>query len=302
MIRPKAPSLVRRSKLLVSPLDAAAIEDAAQGGADAVVLDLGCATSSAQQPAARFAVPHVVQRLAGCGADLLAWVDMATAAADVEACALPEVTGLLAQVSRPEEVAELDALLTAAERSQGRPQGRVGLELVLGCAQAVLDAELLAQASPRVVALSLDDEGVLADMQVEAAAEVDLLLYARGRTVVAARVAGIQAHGLLLVCGGGALPERVRRACLQGLRGALCTDAADASMLNEGFSPTPTEVEQAHSVKEAVEAAVQGGQGAVALADGTVADLATFRHSQAVLEWAAAVQAREAFKALPSPA
>ena len=71
--------------------------------------------------------------------------------------------------------------------------------------------------------------------------------------------------------------------------------------LNEGFSPSPAEVEQTHRMKEAVEAAVQGGQGAVALADGTVADLATFRHGQAVLEWAAAIRAREARKALPSP-
>ena len=72
--------------------------------------------------------------------------------------------------------------------------------------------------------------------------------------------------------------------------------------LNEGFSPSSAEVEQAHRVKDAVEAAVQGGQGAVALADGSVADLATFRHSQAVLEWDAAVRAREARVALPSPA
>ena len=302
MIRPKVLSLVRRSKLLVSPLDAAAIDGAAQSGTDAVVLDLGYATSSAQQPAARFAVPHVMRQLAGYGADLLAWVDMTTAAADVEASALPEVTGLLAQVSRPEDVARLDALLTAAERSQGLPQGRFDLELVLGCAQAVLDAEVLAQASPRVVALSMDEEGVLADIGVEASADVDLPLYARGRIVVAARVAGVQAHGVLLVCGGGSLPERVRRARLQGLRGALCTDPADVQALNEGCSPSPAEVEQAHRAKEAVEAAAQGGQGAVALPDGTVADLATFRHSQSVLEFAAAIRAREARKALPSPA
>ena len=55
-------------------------------------------------------------------------------------------------------------------------------------------------------------------------------------------------------------------------------------------------------MKEAVEAAVQGGRGAVALADGTVADMATFRHSHAVLEWAAAVRARDARKPLPASA
>ena len=253
MIRPKVPSLVRRSKLLVSPLDAAAIDRAAHSGADAIVLDLGCATSSAQQPAARFAVPQVVRQLAGCGADILAWVDTATAAADVEACALPGLTGLIASVNRPEEVAELDALLTAAERSQGLPQGHFDLELVLGCAQAVLDAEALAHASPRVVALGLDEEGVLADVGVEPSVDVDLLLYARGRVVVAARVAGVQAHGVLLVAGGGSLPERVRRARLQGLRGALCTHPADVPALNDGFSPTVAEVEQARRVREAVE-------------------------------------------------
>ena len=88
----------------------------------------------------------------------------------------------------------------------------------------------------------------------------------------------------------------------RGLRGALCTDPADVPTLNEGFSPSPAEIEQAHRGKEAVEAAVQGGQGVVALADGTVADMATLRHSQAVLEWAAAIRAREARVALPSPA
>ena len=302
MIRPKVPFLVRRSKLLVSPLDAASMAAAAQSGADAVALDLGYAASSAQQPAARLALPHAVQRLAAYGADVLAWVDVATAADDVEACALPGVVGIIAQVSRQEDVAELDALLTAAERSLGLPHGRFDLELVLASAQAVLDAELLAQASPRVVALSLDEEGVLADMGVEPSDDPDPLLYARGRTVVAARVAGVQVHGVLLLCGDGPLAERVRRVRLQGLRGALCTDPAAVPALNEGFAPSPAEVEQAHRVKEAVEAAVQGGHGAVALADGTVADMATFRHSQAVLEWAAAVRAREAAKGLPSPA
>ena len=302
MIRPKVPSLVRRSKLLVSPLDAAAIDGAAQSGADAVVLDLGWAASSAQQPAARFAMPHAVHRLADCGADILAWVDAATATDDVEACALPGVAGVIAQAGTPEEVAELDALLTAAERSQGLPHGRLDLELALGCAQAVLDAETLAQVSPRVVAISLDEEGVLADMGVEASADADPLLYARGRIVAAARIAGVQAHGALLVCGGGSLSERVRRARYQGLRGALCIDAADAPALNEGFAPSEAEVEQAHRVREAVESAVQAGRGAVVMADGTVADLAAYRHSQAVLEWAAAVRAREARATLPSPA
>ena len=302
MIRPKVSSLVRRSKLIVSPLDAAAIDAAAQSGADAVVLDLGYAASSAQQPAARLAVPHAVQRLAACGADLLAWVDESTPAEDVAACALPGVAGIIAHVSRAEEVAELDALLAAAERSQGLPHGRFDLELTLGYAQAVLDAELLAQASPRVVALSLDEEGVLAGMGVEPSDDADPLLYARGRTVVAARVSGVQAHGVLPVCGGASLADRVRRARLQGLRGALCTNAADVSALNDGFAPSPAEVEQATSVKEAVEAAVQGGRGAVALADGSVADMATFRHSQAVLEWAAAVRAREARATLPATA
>lgn len=302
MIRPKVPSLVRRSKLLVSPLDAAAIDAAAQSGADAVVLDLGYAASSAQQPAARLAVPHAVQRLAGSGADILAWVDTSTAADDVAACALPGIAGLIAHVSRPDDVAALDALLSAAECAQGLPHGRFDLELVLASAQAVLDAELLAEASPRVVAISLDEEGVLADLGVEASDDADPLLYARGRTVVAARVAGVQAHGVLLLCGGGDRAERVRRARFQGLRGALCTDAADAPALNDGFAPSPAEVEQAHRVKEAVEAAVQGGRGAVALADGTVADMAAFRHSHAVLEWAAAVRAREASKGLPATA
>ncbi|MCC6749110.1 MAG: AMP-binding protein [Deltaproteobacteria bacterium] len=65
------------------------------------------------------------------------------------------VTDVVAEVERPEQVFRLDDELLELERELGLPSGVVGLELELGTPRALLEAERLATATPRVSALEL---------------------------------------------------------------------------------------------------------------------------------------------------
>ena len=282
--------LVRRSLLVVSPLDDGAVLDAARSSADAIVVDLASRVPKIHRDDARRSASNALQQLAGSGAELLLWTDAEDVAADLAACVGGSFAGVLAAVDESEEVHSIDAALTAWESANHVPNGTLTIELVLASAKAVLNAERLASMSQRTAALALDDEMLLGEMGVSVSDSSDRLLYHRGKLVVASRSAGIQAHAL-----GHAKDTTFDRAVAgrqTGFRGTLCFDSTKVSSINDGFSLPYQELEAARQVLEAMQVAVDSGRGAVAVADGQMADLANVRQAQAVIAWGEAVRER----------
>ena len=109
--------------------------------------------------------------------------------------------------------------------------------------------------------------------------------YARNRMIVAAR-----AHGLDAIDGPYANfrnPDAYRKeagwAATLGAVGKWAIHPSQVPIANEVFAPTPSEVEQARAVVDAVRAAESGGAGAANL-NGMMIDAATARIFEAVLE------------------
>ena len=282
--------LVRRSLLVVSPLDDGALLDAARSDADAIVVDLNSRVPKAHRDAARRSASTALQRLTNSGAELLLWTDAEGASADLAACDGSSFAGVVAAVDTLEETHSIDAALTAWESAHNVPNGTLTMELTLASAKAVLDAVRLDAASQRTVALALDNEKLLGEMGVSASDVSDSLLYHRGRMVVAARSAGVQAHGLGHA--KGTTFDRAVAGRQAGLRGALCFDASEVASLNSGFSLPNQELEAARQMLEAMQVAVDGGRGAVAVSNGQMADLANVRGAQAAIAWSEAVRER----------
>ena len=283
-------TLVRRSLLVVSPLDDGALLNAANSIADAIVVDLVSRGSKSQREEARRAAPSALERLSSSGADLLLWTDAEAAAADLAVCSPGTIAGVVAGVDTPEEAHSIDDALATWEPANNIPKGTLTMELVLASAKAMGNVDQLAAASRRTVALALDDEMLLREMGVSASDSSDLLTYHRGKMAMSARSAGIQAHALGIV--GDSIIDRAAAARQVGLRGALCFDSTEVASLNAGFSPSTEEIEAARQVLEAMQVAVDGGRGAVALSSGQMADLANVRGAQAVIAWSEAVEAR----------
>ena len=172
------------------------------------------------------------------------------------------------------------------------------MELVLASAQAVGNVDQLGAASRRIVALALDDEMLLREMNVTPSGSTDPLAYQRGKMVVSARSAGMQAHALSHA--GESLIDRAVAARQAGLRGALFFDSTEALALNTGFSSSIEEIEAARQVLEAMQVAVDGGRGAVAVSSGQMADLANVRGAQAIIAWSEAVEAGESLRSQPA--
>ena len=293
--------IIRRSKLVVTPDDLAGVDAAVASGADAVVVDLSQTTPS-QKEAARRMAAQALSRLSGHGMDLLVWADAATVADDATACAGPGLTGVLVSADTEEDVWRVDNALAAQETAQGIPVGTFQMELVAASPRAVLDIFDIAKASPRITCLSMNTASLTAAMGVEESEEVDQLMYARGRLLVAARLYGMEAHALAFVprSSNGQRPSIEERAVLankMGYRGAFCWDAKDVTALNKAFAPSQEELEYAQEAKAAMEEAISQGKGAAVLRSGTILDMAMLRHSDLMLSWAAAIKRRDQAKA-----
>lgn len=290
--------LVRRSLLVVSPLDDRGLTDAANSVADAIVVDLTSRVPKPQRDDARRATPSAVERLSGSGAELLLWTDPKGVSADLAACGSEAITGVVAAVDTPEEANSIDEALATWESANNIPNGTLTMELVLASAKAVGNVDQLAAASRRIAAMALDDETLLCEMGVASSGPSDRLLYQRGKMVMSARSAGIQVHALGHI--GDSLVDRAVAARQAGLRGALCFNSIEVLALNTGFSPLIEEIEAARQVLEVMQEAVDGGRGAVAVSSGQMADLANVRGAQAIIAWSEAVEARESLRRQPA--
>ena len=286
-------ALVRRSLLAVSPLDGRALSDAAASGADAIVLDLARGPAAHRRDEARASLAAAIESLAGSGAELLLWTDAGGVEADLRGCDGVGVSGVLVTAASTDDVAAVDTVLSDWEAGRSTPSGALTAEVVLASAAAVHGCVDIASASRRVVAVALDEQSLLRYSGMGSAGRRDLAGYCRGAVVIAARTAGVQAHGSVAAGAGALAAGYANSGRRTGLRGAICFDADTVSLINAGFSPSAAEVESARRALAAMEAAVAEGRGAIAASPGTMADLANVRQAQAVVDRAEAIHRRQ---------
>ena len=290
-------ALVRRSLLVVPPLDRDALERASLAGADAIVLDMARGAAAHRREEARRGLGEAVASLAQSRADVLLWTDTAGVAGDLDAAGVEPgegggISGVLATAESADDVARLESALADWEAKGAAARGGANIEVVPASGAAVQGCAAIAASGSRVVALVMDEQALLRSAGENAAARRDLAAYYRGAVVVAAKALGVQAHGAVAPGAGALAAGYATMGRRMGLRGALCFDADAVSLINAGFSPTEAEVESARRVLSAMEDAVASGRGAIAASSGTMADLANVRQAQAVVDRAEAIRRR----------
>ena len=128
-------------------------------------------------------------------------------------------------------------------------------------------------------------EDVTNDMRIESTEEDTEIAYPRTVVCVAARAADVLALDTPYFSFRD--PEGLRRHVLAakryGFRGKFAIHPDQIDIINETFSPSPAEVEQARRVVAAFEAAEQQGRGSTSLG-GQVIDVPVVRRAQRLLE------------------
>jgi citrate lyase subunit beta / citryl-CoA lyase len=259
---------------------------------DVAILDLEDGVPPAAKDEARRRIVDVLARASRDGRSPSRFVRIRRAlsddgAGDLEAVVRPGLAGIMApKVRRPDEVEWIANRLDALEQVAEIPHGTMRIIPSIESAAALLEAPRIAKVSDRVAGLAFGSEDFALDLGLPTKREGEAadLLYARSATVVAAASAGKLAFDGIWpdIRDAVGLRADALRARRLGFAGKTLIHPDQIAVVNEIFSPTGAEVEEAQRVVRAFEEAVGRGDGAVAL-DGRMLDAPVVDRARRVL-------------------
>jgi citrate lyase subunit beta/citryl-CoA lyase len=294
--------LVRRTNLLISLDDDAALDGAWRHDADAVTLDLE-AVPAATKAQARGRVRPALAQAARGGAEVFVRVDKTFLHADLDAAVWPGLDGLvLAQIESAAEIHAAEEAVAALERVRGIAPGSLTFVVLLESARAVWDMRRILRSSPRISQAALDDADLARSLGLEPDPQLDPFVYARGRLAVEATAAKVAAVGMAYPLGleaREAPSQEIERLATKaknlGMKGVLCPHASWVAPVNKAFTPSAELVAYNRRVREAFAAGVAAGTAAVPL-DGRMIDVPVDEGAIVVLATAEACAQRDAQK------
>ncbi|OVE79624.1 hypothetical protein BVY02_02675 [bacterium J17] len=209
-------------------------------------------------------------------------------AAEIDSLLRPGLKGItIGKVSCEEDVAEIDKLITAKEKSLGLDPLAFRLIVWIETAKGIVNAYEICKASKRLVGVAFGAEDFAADMAIERSDSETELVFARSTIAVAARAASILAldtpHFTLKD------PEGLKANCLNskrmGFKGRFAIHPEQIPTIEEAYSPSEREIENAKRVVAAFEEAERQGKGATSL-DDKVIDIPVVNRAKALLSFA----------------
>ncbi len=254
----------RRSRLYLPGNEPKYMLNAALHGPDGVILDLEDSVAPAAKADARSLVRHALHALDWRDCERMVRLNQGELGLeDLRSLAgAPLHLLLLPKVESADEVRRVDALV-----DELFPGQEIFFMPILESARGVLRAEEIAAASPRNVALTLGLEDLTADLGVVKTREGGETLWARSRTVLAAKACGLQA--IDSVYGDVADEEGLRASCREakalGFEGKGCVHPRQVRVVHQEFAPTPAEVEKACRIARAFAEARARGEAVVSL-------------------------------------
>lgn len=293
------PTRLRRSELSTPGSSEKMMAKAAASAADLVFLDLEDSVAPKEKAAARAKVIVALKTLDwGRKTRAVRINNLETEYAYQDIIEVVEQAGeyldllIVPKIKTAKDVWWVDVLLTQIETRLGMKK-RIGIEVLIEEVEAMINAEEIARASPRLEALIFGPGDYSASQGVDTknigdsgdAYPGDIWHYARNKVIIAARAAGID-----MVDGPYAAfknPEGYRRECIRartlGAVGKWAIHPSQIEMANELFSPTREQVERARKLAAAYADAEAAGLGAVNV-DGIMVDAASIRILQNTLK------------------
>ena len=281
-------TLIRRSELTCPGHSLKMMTKAAASDADQVIFDLEDACAPSQKEGARKTVAEALtsldfgQRIRAYRPngpetrffyrDIIEVVEVAGQSLDC--VVLPKVNG-------PDDIIFADRLLTQVEQCMGFQVGRIMLEALIESADAVLHAEAIAKASPRLSGLIFGLVDFAGDVGAKelGAQQFFYYNYAKAKVITAARAAGITAlDGVTLAIKDmDACKRDAEMAARMGFDGKWAVYPPQVAVINQAFTPTAEEITRAQHILDAYASAdTEQGVGAIVVEDEMI-DAATLR-------------------------
>ena len=259
---------LRRSRLYVPGSEPRYFVNAALHGADAIILDLEDSVHASDKDSARLLVRNALRAVDFLQCERMVRINQLPLGLEDLDEIVPESPDLILipKVESPSQIVEATARMAQIKADYGvtRP---IWLMPILESALGIENAFAIAQASDKIVALTIGLEDYTADLGVVKTATGAESLYARQRVVNAAHAAGVQA--IDSVFGDVGDMEGLRTWGLQsralGFEGMGCVHPLQIPVIHDAFAPTAAEIERARKIVAAYNEAQQKGLGVVSL-------------------------------------
>lgn len=193
----------------------------------------------------------------------------------------------LAMCESPEQVKELDRLLTEVEKEHGIENGAYKIQCSLETPLAVMNAVSIATASPRVISISFGAEDFTRTMGAERTKEGKELFVARTMVVMAAAVAGVDAIDTVWsdLDDEAGFKEEVKSSMNLGFAGKSCIHPSQVKIVHKIFTPDEKELEKSLEIVRAAEAA-NINKGGVITVNGKMVDIPVIAKAEKVVRLA----------------
>jgi citrate lyase subunit beta/citryl-CoA lyase len=276
-----------RSYLYVPGNSEQKLSRAEQRDADAVIFDLEDAVPWAEKDRARDLVRRVLT-VAGHDGRPQRWIRInqpPLLAKDIAATAVPGVHGVMVPKAEPDLLAQVDTYLTEAEHRHHLPAGTFTVIALIETAGGVLAAPAVAT-SPRVVRLGLGEADLAGELALQLDPERAELAPIRLQVVLASAAAGL-AHPIgpveTALHDEATLRRSTELLSRLGFRARTAIHPAQVPVINDVFTPTPSEVAWARVVVDALMEATTRGSGVAVGPDHKMIDLAVARSAEEIL-------------------
>ena len=243
---------------------------------DCIVYDLEDAVAISEKDAARFMVYNTVRyhrpkdkyvliRVNGLDSEFLDDDLECAVRARPDAIRIPKV-----EYAR--EIQEISRRMAEIEEKVGLEVGKMELICNIESYMGVLNAQEIAKADPRVVALTVSAEDLTASMKAQRTKKGLEVFYARNAVLLACRAAGIDAIDVVFsdINDEEGLREDTALARNLGFDGKTVVHPRQIDVVNGYFTPSKKEINYALRVLDAVEQGKRESKGAVTLDGGMI--------------------------------
>ena len=268
------------------------LEKATGFATDAVVADLEDSVPMSEKAGARVLVADMIPALAKSGQRVIVRVnslETGLTADDIAAVVRPDVYAIsVGKITSPDDISEYGRLLDGAETITGLPAGQTLLIPWIETAAGVLHAYDIAQASDRVVAITFGAEDYTRDVGIRRTASGEEVQFPRSLVALAAHAAGVTPLDTPYVNfrDPEGLESDIAEAARLGYKGKFAIHPLQLEPIRRLFGPQPDEIEYAHRVMAAWDAASADGRGSLDL-DGAMVDVPVVERARNTLAEAA---------------
>ena len=187
---------------------------------------------------------------------------------DIKQIVCEKLDGIyIPKVEAPEDVIQVDELVTEMEDKKGLEIGRIKLFATMETAKGILNSKDIAVCSKRLSGITIGGEDLTADLGGVRSSDGLAIHTSRQLIILAARAAGIQAIDTVYsdFSDTEGLKKETEMIKKMGFDGKACIHPSQIEVIHNVFNPSEDEIKYAVRVMKAIENAKEKGSGVIAL-------------------------------------